>query len=406
MPVLLKAVTRLSSIPGIRLGVAASGERYSGRDDLVLLELAEGTRVSAVFTRNAFCAAPVIVAKEHADSHAPRYALVNAGNANAGNGESGVTTARECCSAVAAVCGCERAWVLPFSTGVIGEPLKVDRITAALARANETLCADGWVAAANAIMTTDTVAKGHSVTGTVDGHTFTVTGIAKGAGMICPDMATLLVFLGTDVRAEKDLLDDCLRTAVEQSFNRITVDGDTSTNDACVLFATGRSDCARVDSMDSPIAKAFSVALNEVCRTLAQSVIRDAEGATKFMTVRVTGGRAQAECLDVAYAVAHSPLVKTAFFACDANWGRILAVVGRAGIGDLELERVRIHLNDVCIVERGGRSPTYTEAEGRRVMNQAEITVTIALDRGGSTETVWTSDLSHDYVRINADYRS
>ncbi len=406
MPVSLKAITHLTPIPGIRLASTASGERYSGRDDLTVIELIPGTLASAVFTRNAFCAAPVVVAKEHRAAGAPRYALVNAGNANAGNGAPGLKAAQACCAAVGTTFGCAPVQVLPFSTGVIGEPLKVDKIAAVLPGMKDKLAADGWIAAANAIGTTDTVAKGHSVTATVDGRAFSVTGIVKGAGMICPDMATLLVFLGTDIKAEQGLLDRCLRNAANQSFNRITVDGDTSTNDACVLFATGQSDCPRIDSLDSAVATAFSAALDEVCKALAQAVIRDAEGASKFITIEIAGGRSQSECLAVGYAIAHSPLVKTAFFASDPNWGRILAAIGRAGLSELEVDKIRIDLNQVCIVEGGGRCAGYTEAQGQGAMNEAEIKIAVALGRGGAHETLWTSDLSHDYVRINAEYRS
>ena len=405
MPVGYSQLPELSSVAGIRLSVQAARVRYEGRDDLVVMELAEGSRCAAVFTRNAFCAAPVIVARDHLAQTSPRYLLINSGNANAGTGAPGLDDAQRSCAALAQRAGCEASQVLPFSTGVIGERLPVDRIESALDASLATLSADNWSVAAHAIMTTDTVAKGVSMTLEVGGQTVTLTGIAKGSGMIRPDMATMLAYIATDADVEGEALQACLQQAVERSFNRITVDGDTSTNDACVLVATGASAAPCIDAghADYPV---FCAAVNEACTRLAQCIVRDGEGATKFVTVSVERGCDSEECLRVAYTVAHSPLVKTALFASDPNWGRILAAVGRAGLSQLDIDRVELWLDDVCIVRDGGVAPDYREAEGQRVMNQDEIIIRIVLDRGDASETVWTSDLSHDYVSINADYRS
>jgi glutamate N-acetyltransferase/amino-acid N-acetyltransferase len=358
-----------------------------------------------VFTRNAFCAAPVIVAREHLAAGPPRYLLINSGNANAGTGAPGLQDARQCCNALAALGDCEPHQVLPFSTGVIGQRLAVDRLQAALPAALGGLSADGWADVANALKTTDTVAKGVSRTLDIAGHPVTITGITKGAGMIRPDMATMLAYIATDARLDAVALQQCLQAAVARSFNRITVDGDTSTNDACVLVASGASGMPVMDRQHAGYAP-FSEALAEVCERLAQLIIRDAEGATKFVTVAVSGGCDSDECLQVAYAVAHSPLVKTALFASDPNWGRILAAVGRAGLNDLDVNGVQIYLDEVCIVRDGGVADSYREADGQRVMNQEEILIDIRLGRGDADERIWTSDLSHDYVRINAEYRS
>ncbi len=405
MPVGYFQLPELSSVAGIRLSAQAAKVRYEGRDDVVVIELAEGSRCAAVFTRNAFCAAPVIVAREHLAQASPRYLLINSGNANAGTGASGLDDARSSCEALAQRAGCAVSQVLPFSTGVIGERLPVDRIESVLDGALATLSSDNWSVAARAIMTTDTVAKGLSITLKVDGKTVTLTGMTKGSGMIRPDMATMLAYIATDADVEGEALQACLAQAVEQSFNRITVDGDTSTNDACVLVATGVSATACIDAghADYP---AFCEAVNEMCTRLAQFIVRDGEGATKFVTVSVEGGRDSEECLQVAYTVAHSPLVKTALFASDPNWGRILAAVGRAGLLQLDIDRVELWLDDVCIVRDGGVALDYRETEGQRVMNQDEILIRIVLNRGDASETVWTSDLSHDYVSINAAYRS
>ncbi len=390
-------------IEGIRLAAGAAGIRSGGGDDLVLMELAEGSTTAAVFTRNAFCAAPVILAREHLGRERPRWLLVNAGNANAGMGEQGLRDARACCEAVARLSGVPAEAVLPFSTGVIGERLPAERIEAALPGLVEGLAADRWPAAARAIMTTDTRPKLASRRFRIGESECRLTGIAKGAGMICPDMATMLAFIATDAPIPQDRLQRLLEQAVAGSFNRITVDGDTSTNDACVLVATGRGATA---IGEEPALAAFAEALDSLCRELAQAIVRDGEGATKFIELKITGGASEAECLAVGRTVANSPLVKTAFFASDPNWGRILAAVGRAGLPALEVGRVDIHLGGVRIVHRGGRDPDYREEQGAAAMAGEEITVTIDLGRGEATAVVWTCDLSYDYVRINAEYRT
>ncbi len=405
MAVNLTAPDTLMPVAGVRLAAVAAGVRKPGRDDVVVLELAPGSRVAAVFTQNAFCAAPVTVARQHLAAAAPRYLLINSGNANAGTGAAGLAAAAACCAELARLGGCDAQAVLPFSTGVIGEPLPVERISAVLPAAIDALRADGWLAAARAIMTTDTVAKGHSVTCDTPQGPITVTGMAKGSGMIHPDMATLLAYVATDAVVAQPALQACLVRAVGGSFNRITVDGDTSTNDACVLIATGQGAVA-ADDPASPAGQALQAAVDEVCRVLAQAIVRDGEGATKFMTVRIEGGRDTAECAQVAYAIARSPLVKTAFFASDPNWGRILAAVGYAGLDTLAIDRVNVYLGDVCIVRAGARAADYTEARGQAVMAQDEITVRVELGRGVAETTVWTCDFSYDYVRINAEYRT
>ncbi|MCG3171012.1 MAG: Arginine biosynthesis bifunctional protein ArgJ [Pseudomonadales bacterium] len=397
----------LASVHGVRLGTARAGIRKPGRRDLVLMELAAGSRVAARFTRNAFCAAPVTVARQHlAAAPGVRYLLVNTGNANAGTGERGLHDARACCAALGELAGVSPQAVLPFSTGVIGEPLPAERVIAGLPQALSALDAAGWEEAAEGIMTTDTRPKGASRSVRIGGIEVTISGIAKGAGMIRPDMATMLAFLATDASVEPALLDALLGGAVDVSFNAITVDGDTSTNDACVLVATGAAGAEPIVSLQDPPARAFAAALQEVCVELAQAIVRDAEGATKFVTVAVGGGNDVAECRRVAYTVAESPLVKTALFASDPNWGRILAAVGRAGVVGLDVERVAIDLDEVAIVRNGARDPAYTEADGQRVMAREEIRIAIDLARGDAAATVWTSDLSHDYVRINAEYRT
>ncbi|MFO7642122.1 MAG: bifunctional glutamate N-acetyltransferase/amino-acid acetyltransferase ArgJ [Candidatus Competibacteraceae bacterium] len=393
------------AIAGIRLGVVRAGIKYPDRRDLVVIETAAGTRAAAVFTRNAFCAAPVTVARAHLAAARPRYLVINTGNANAGTGRQGLADAEASCQALAALTGRQPDEVLPFSTGVIGEPLPLDRLTAGLPVALADLRPDGWRDAAHSIMTTDTRPKWSSRPPTLAGKTVTVTGIAKGAGMIRPDMATMLAFIATDAVADEEWLRQILADAVADSFNAITVDGDTSTNDACVLLATGRSG-VRVPALGDDDGERFAAAVREVCMDLAQAIIRDGEGATKFITVRVEGGRDAAECRRVADAIAHSPLVKTAFFASDPNWGRILAAVGRAGLSDFDLERVAIHLDEVCIVRAGGRAPDYTEIRGQAVMQRPEITVRVELGRGEAAARIWTTDLSYDYVRINAEYRT
>ncbi|MFP4244622.1 MAG: bifunctional glutamate N-acetyltransferase/amino-acid acetyltransferase ArgJ [Ectothiorhodospira sp.] len=405
MAVHLHEPTTLLPIAGVRLSAVAAGIRYQGRDDLVLMELIQGSACAAVFTRNAFCAAPVEVARAHLQgSPSPRYLLINAGNANAGTGEAGRMAALDCCRAVAQGADCGHESVLPFSTGVIGEPLPVERITAALPGARAALAADGWIPAMRAIMTTDTVGKGISERVALSGGEVTLTGIAKGSGMIHPDMATMLAFVATDARVPREALQAMLVRCMETSFNAITVDGDTSTNDACVLMATGASGVGLSGDAD---AATFEAALERVCRHLAQAIVRDGEGATKFVTVRVQGARDAAEARRVAMTVAQSPLVKTALFASDPNWGRILAAVGRSGVADLDVEAVSIHLDEVCIVREGGRAPGYEEADGARVMARDEPVITIHLgDRGTARTEVHTCDLSYEYVRINAEYRS
>ena len=398
----------LQAVPGVRLGTVSAGIKTPGRKDLVLIETAADTHCAAVFTRNAFCAAPVIVAREHLQEnhHRPRYLLVNTGNANAGTGEPGLTAARECAAAVAAHTGVACTDVLPFSTGVIGEPLPVEVIAAALPKAAEALSAEGWADAAEGILTTDTRPKGLSVSFSVDGKAYVVTGIAKGAGMIRPNMATMLAYLATDAAVEQSLLQQLLAELVETSFNRISIDGDTSTNDACVLLATGAAGNAPVADRESPLYMALHGAVEEVCVTLAQGLVRDGEGASKFVSVQVNGGRNEQECLDVAFTIAHSPLVKTALFASDPNWGRLLAAIGRAGVADLRVERVGVYLNEVLIAENGCRAASYTEEQGVAAMTPEDIVIRIELQRGAAEATVWTSDFSYDYVRINAEYRT
>lgn len=397
----------LAGVAGVRLGTTAAGIRKAGRPDLVVLELAPDSKVVARFTRNAFCAAPVIVARGHlAAASGVRHLLVNTGNANAGTGEEGLRAARASCEALARLTATTPEAVLPFSTGVIGEPLPVERLIAGLPQALAALDGDGWEAAAEGIMTTDTRPKGASRRVRIGSTEVTISGIAKGAGMIRPDMATMLAFVATDATIDAALLDAMLGRAVAASFNAITVDGDTSTNDACVLVATGAAGAAPLRTLADTGASEFVAALEEVCLELAQAIVRDAEGATKFVAVEVRGGVDVAECRRVAYAVAESPLVKTALFASDPNWGRILAAVGRAGVNDLDVGRVAIDLDEVAIVRSGARAPSYDESEGQRVMAREELRIGIDLGRGAAMATVWTSDLSHDYVRINAEYRT
>ncbi|MBZ5486694.1 bifunctional glutamate N-acetyltransferase/amino-acid acetyltransferase ArgJ [Halomonas aquamarina] len=396
-------------LAGVRLGSAMAGIKKPGRRDMVVIELPASATVSGVFTRNAFCAAPVTVAKAHIERCrevrcAPRYWLINTGNANAGTGKRGLDDAYASCRALAEEAGVDEHQVLPFSTGVIGEPLPMERLLAGVAPACGALSDDGqaWQHAGEGILTTDTRAKGATLSVALSGGTVTINGITKGSGMIKPNMATMLAFVVTDATIEQSLLDQLLRDTVDASFNCITVDSDTSTNDACMLAATGSG---AVVQSEADIAL-FRNALQQVMMTLAQAIIRDGEGATKFVTLHVTGAQSRQEALDVAFTVAHSPLVKTALYASDANWGRILAAVGRAGVEDFDVSRVVIDLGDVRLVEQGGRADGYTEAKGSAVMAEAEITISIGLGRGEHEATVWTSDLSHEYVSINADYRS
>ncbi len=403
MAVALQAPTRLPPVPGIRLSTCAAGIRYRGRDDLLLIDAGQDAAIAALFTTNAFCAAPVQVAREHLAAGAPRWLLINAGNANAGTGPAGVAAARATCAAAGRVCDADPHAVLPFSTGVIGEPLPVSLVEDALPCLYAGLRDDAWLAAGRAIMTTDTVLKGATRTVRLAAGTITLTGIAKGSGMIHPDMATMLAFIGTDARIDSALLRELLLDAVDRSFNAVTVDGDTSTNDALVCMASGASG---VDLAAPADRERFLVALDSLCLELAEAIVRDGEGATKFVRVIVRGGRDRSEARRVAETVALSPLVKTALFASDPNWGRILAAVGRAGIETFLIERVRVTVNGVEIVSAGGRAPDYTEAAGQRAFAAAELDIVIDLARGDAEYTKYTCDFSYDYVRINADYRS
>jgi glutamate N-acetyltransferase/amino-acid N-acetyltransferase len=406
MSVGLHGLPSLAAVAGIRLGTVAAGIRKKDRRDLVLIECAPVTHAAAVFTRNRFCAAPVIVAREHLAKAAPRALLINTGFANAGTGEPGLEDARACCAALARQLGCLTEEILPFSTGVIGERFPRERILAAIPACLANLNENGWAEAAHGIMTTDTVPKGSSRKIRLGSSVVTVTGIAKGAGMIRPNMATLLAFVATDAVVTPAVLRTCVTAAVNESFNRITVDGDTSTNDSCVLLATGKADNALIDRAGDAAHAALLHAVTEVFTELAQAIVRDAEGATKFITVEVRGGRSEPDCLEVAYTIAHSPLVKTAFFASDPNWGRILAAIGRAPIAQLDVSKVAIHLNELRVVYDGALDADYTEAKGLAVMRLPEIRIGVDLGAGNSSARVWTSDLSHDYVRINAEYRT
>jgi glutamate N-acetyltransferase/amino-acid N-acetyltransferase len=393
-------------ISGVRIGITESYIRYKNRRDLVVFEIAEGSSVAAVFTKNAFCAAPVQIARANLQAGQARYLVINTGNANAGTGATGMQNAQTTCTALAQLTGVDAAQVLPFSTGVIGEQLPIDRLVAGLPNALAALKADAWDAAAVGIMTTDTLPKGASETFELAGVTYTVTGISKGAGMIRPNMATMLGYVATDAPIAQDVLQQLLLTANEQAFNRITIDGDTSTNDACVLIATGQAGGELISSTDDPRYPVLLTVMSRVLLRLAQLIVRDGEGATKFITVRVEGGRNTQECCDVAYSVAHSPLIKTAFFASDPNWGRIVMAVGKAGVPELDQSLVNVWLDNVQICRDGGAAPDYTEAQGAAVMQQSEITIRIHLGRGDAVDTVWTCDFSYDYVKINADYRS
>ena len=397
----------LLPVRGMALGVAEAGVRKVGRKDLLVMRIAEGASVAGVFTQNRFCAAPVTVCKEHlARAAAVRALLVNTGNANAGTGEDGIARARRTCGELAGLLGCDAAQILPFSTGVIMEPLPVERVVSALPHALADCREDNWAGAAAAIMTTDTVPKACSRRLSLSGRAVTVTGMAKGAGMIHPDMATMLGFVATDAAVSQAALQKMLERAAARSFNRISVDGDTSTNDSFMLIATAAAGTPIIADERHADYAALAEAVTAVAVWLAQAIIRDGEGATKFITVRVEGGRSEDECSKVAYAIAHSPLVKTAFFASDPNLGRLLAAIGYAGIPDLDVGGVQLHLGDVQVARDGGRDPAYREEDGQRVMQQSEITVRVELGRGQAQTTVWTCDLSHDYVSINADYRS
>ena len=409
MPVNLSAPdpARLLPVPGVRIGVAEAGVRKANRKDLTVFLLDEGASVGGVFTRNRFCAAPVQICLDRlAGGDAIRAMVINTGNANAGTGEDGLARAQQVCSALAGLLKLNPSQILPFSTGVIMEPLPVDRIEAGLPAALADAAPDHWARAAEAIMTTDTVAKAFSAKATVGGAEVTITGISKGAGMIRPNMATMLGFLATDACVDPAVMKPLAQELADGSFNRVTIDGDTSTNDSFIVIATNKAGNAPVTSLSADDGRALKAAMLDVARQLAQAIVRDGEGATKFITVRVEGGKTAAECRQVAYAIAHSPLVKTAFFASDPNLGRILAAVGYAGIDDLDQTTINLFLDDVHVAVNGGRNPAYREEDGQRVMKQAEILVRVDLGRGTASDTVWTCDLSHDYVSINADYRS
>ncbi|MDR2306782.1 MAG: bifunctional glutamate N-acetyltransferase/amino-acid acetyltransferase ArgJ [Paucimonas sp.] len=405
MAVGLGPLPTLHPVPGFELGIASAGIKRPGRKDVVVMRCAEGSSVAGVFTLNAFCAAPVILSKQRVQGTV-RYLLTNTGNANAGTGAPGLAAAERTCARLAELAGVPAESVLPFSTGVIGEPLPVEKIEGALQAALDNLSENNWAEAATGIMTTDTLPKGASRQFQFDGKTITVTGISKGAGMIRPNMATMLGYIATDAKVAPQVLKDLMLDGANKSFNRITIDGDTSTNDCCMLIATGKADVPEVTEASGALFEALKQAVFEVCMDVAQAIVRDGEGATKFVTVQVNGGGNHQECLDVGYAVAHSPLIKTALFASDPNWGRILAAVGRAGVPQLDVSLIDVYLDDVCIASQGGRSPSYTEAQGSAVMAQEEITIRIELGRGQCSETIWTTDLSHEYVKINAEYRT
>ena len=393
-------------IEGVRLGTASAGIKKPGRIDTLLVEIAEGATVAGVFTQNAFCAAPVVISKSHLARAGTRYLVVNSGNANACTGERGLQDALSTCACIAKMGDVDVSQVLPFSTGVIGEYLPVERLVAAIPNAFAALSAEGWPTAATAIMTTDTRPKEASVQVDHDGEVISVTGIAKGAGMIRPNMATMLAYIATDAVVAQPVLDTMIRAAADQSFNRITIDGDTSTNDSCILIATGQVGTPMIAEASGTLYQKVRDAVVQVMKALAQEIIRDAEGATKFVTINIEGGSTSQECLSVAYAIAHSPLVKTALYASDANWGRIVAAIGYAGIPKLDVSAIKVWLDDVLVVDNGQRAATYTDAAGSAVVAREEFSLRVDLGRGRARETVWTSDLSHEYVTINADYRS
>jgi glutamate N-acetyltransferase/amino-acid N-acetyltransferase len=405
----LPVSANLHPVAGVEIGFAQAGIKKPNRKDVLVLRLAEGASVAGVFTKNRFCAAPVQVSKAHLAAVAGgapiRALVVNTGNANAGTGDAGLANANATCAALAGLLGCSAQQVLPFSTGVILEPLPVDRLVAGLPQAVASLQQDNWFNAAEAIMTTDTQPKAASRRVTIGGHTVTMTGISKGAGMIKPNMATMLGYLAFDAKVAQPVLDELVRHAADHSFNCITIDGDTSTNDSFIIIASGAGTLS-IDSTAHADYAALRDAVTDISRELAQMIVRDGEGATKFITVTVEDGSSLEECRKVAYSIAHSPLVKTAFFASDPNLGRILCAVGYAGIDDLDVSGIDMYLDDVLVAKNGGRNPDYKEADGQRVMQQSEITVRVKLARGAATATVWTCDLSHDYVSINADYRS
>jgi len=412
MPVHLPAPNpaELYPVPGVRLGIAEAGVRKANRKDLTVVLIDAGASVAGVFTQNRFCAAPVQVCREHLARQSPQHGiramLINTGNANAGTGQDGLARARSTCAALAQHLNVAPEQVLPFSTGVIMEPLPHERIEAGLPAALADAREDNWLRAAEGIMTTDTVPKAFGTRVTIGGATVSITGISKGAGMIRPNMATMLGFMATDACVSPAVVQQLAHELAEGSFNRVTVDGDTSTNDSFVVIASNKAVHPPITALESPEGRQLKAAMLEVARKLAQAIVRDGEGATKFITIRVQGGKTAEECRLVAYAIGHSPLVKTAFFASDPNLGRILAAVGYAGIADLDQGLIELFLDDVHVVERGGRKPSYREEDGQRVMKQSEITVRVDLGRGQAEDTIWTCDFSHDYVTINADYRS
>ncbi|WP_133011130.1 bifunctional glutamate N-acetyltransferase/amino-acid acetyltransferase ArgJ [Marinomonas flavescens] len=396
----------IPEIKGVKIGVAEAGIKKPNKKDLVIFELCEGAAVAGVFTQNAFCAAPVRLCQKHLASSSPRYLLINTGNANAGTGKLGVENALLTCQVLAEQAGVDVDAILPFSTGVIGEPLPTDKIVAAIPAAFLSLSGDSWRAAGTGIMTTDTLPKGSVRSFEYEGRAYTVAGISKGAGMIRPNMATMLGYVFSDIAMDTSLLQKMLKEVVGKSFNRITIDGDTSTNDSCIAVATGKAGNEVVTDVASPLAQAFLTAFTEVMQELAHAIVRDGEGATKFVTVEVQGANLVSDATKVAFEVAHSPLVKTALFASDPNWGRILAVVGRAGVEGLDVDKVQLHINGFEIVRDGCRSPDYLEKHGQEAMAPEEIHIVINLGAGDVSDTVWTTDLSRDYVTINADYRT
>jgi glutamate N-acetyltransferase / amino-acid N-acetyltransferase len=397
---------KMHPVKGVKLTSVSAGIKRVGRKDVVLFSLAEGSNVAGVFTQNAFCAAPVTVCKEHLSKAAIRFLVINSGNANACTGTQGIADAKATCAEIAKLAGVSADQVLPFSTGVIGEPLPLQKIIPVLPEAINSAHENGWEEAGTGIMTTDTRPKGFSQQIVYQGKTITVNGISKGAGMIKPNMATMLGYIATDAKISRDLLQQLSREAANKSFNRITIDGDTSTNDSCILIATGQVDLPEVTQASGELYEKLRELIIAAHVYLAKAIVSDGEGATKFVTVAVKGGGNANEALAVGYAVAHSPLIKTALFASDPNWGRIVAAIGYAGIQNLDVTKVRVHLDDVLIVENGGRAKTYTEEQGQVVMKKADIAINIDLGRGAAAETIWTTDLSYEYVKINADYRS
>ena len=409
MPVNLNppVAAQLLPVAGVMLGIAEANIKRENRRDLLVIQLCDGARVAGVFTKNRFCAAPVIVAREHlAIDTSIRALVVNTGNANAGTGEQGLQDARDTCAALASLLGCRATQILPFSTGVIMEPLPVAKIAAGLPAAVTNMAADNWFDASQAIMTTDIVPKAISKQVIIDGVTVTITGIAKGSGMIHPNMATMLGYIATDAGITQPLLQRLVTDVANRSFNCITVDGDTSTNDSLMLIATGKSALPEVSQVDSHAYGMLLEAISEIAIYLAQAIVRDGEGATKFITVKIEGGKTEDECKKIGYAIAHSPLVKTAFFASDPNLGRILAAIGYAGVDDLDVAAIRLYLDEVLVAENGGRAASYLEEDGQRVMQQSDITIRVVLNRGDVNATLWTCDFSYDYVKINASYRS